>query len=98
MIPVPEPQEEAVRLLWRPANRPPSPEDFDGEAATSWTNGAEAIRQAMDREWSSVSDEAPWIRVGTTIYDPEQIRSLHDSKVERDTGAEEPMKGDEPWE
>ena len=52
----------------------------------------------MQRERRGTGDEAPWIRIGETIYDPEQVRVLHNSNVERDAGADEPMTGDEPWE
>ena len=40
----------------------------------------------------------PWIRVGETLYDPDQVRALHQAAKEQRAGKDEGMPDDEPWE
>ena len=40
----------------------------------------------------------PWIKVGETIYDPDQLRTLYRAEAEQRAGEDEAMPGDEPWE
>jgi hypothetical protein len=87
----------SVKLLWRPIGQPPASADFQGADAQPYGSGKDAIESAM-RAYAGDADRAPWIRVGERVYSPDQIKALHEAKFEQDTGYDEAMPGDEPWE
>ena len=89
---------QSAKLLWRPIGETPQPADFDDVDATAWTDGAEAMGEAARLSKAGGRSDQPWIRVETTIYSPEQIKALQRAEIERRTGEDEAMQGDQPWE
>jgi hypothetical protein len=95
---IPDLKRELVRLVWRPEGVTPGSEAFDEPDAESWDDGAEAVRDAVGRKDRGEAQGEPWLRIGETIYDPGQVRTLLNSNLERQAGADEAAPGDEPWE
>ncbi len=90
---------ELTKLLWRPAGRTPVAADFEAQDATAWADGADAIRHAMQADDAAPEIAvSPWLKVGETIYTPDQIKTLYEAQVAQGAGKDEPIPGDQPWE